>query len=148
MIKETSAGVLIFYLDNKKPIFLMLKYLTYWGFVKGLIEADEGEVDTAKREAKEEANISKIRLVEGFRHIIKYFFKFEGRLVSKQVIFLLAEVDKEQADKVKISFEHQGFKWLSFEEALKIMRHRNERELLTKANDFLKEHLKQKRLLK
>ncbi len=147
MIRKRSAGVLIFYLEGNKPFFLMLKYQNYWGFVKGLIESGESEIDTVRREAKEEANISQIQLLDGFEHAIKYFFKFEGRLVSKQVIFLLAEVDKEQADKVKISFEHQGFKWLSFEDALNIMKHENEKELLIKANEFLKEYLKQKRLI-
>lgn len=146
MIKETSAGVLIFYLENNKPIFLMMKYPNYWGFVKGLIEAGEEEIDTVRREAKEEANISQIQLIGGFKQVIKYFFKFDGKGISKQVTFFLGRVDKEQVGNVKISFEHEGFKWLSFEDALNIMKHKNEKDLLTKANELLKDYLKQKRL--
>jgi len=146
MIKKTSAGVLIFYLKNNNPIFLLLEYSNYWGFVKGLIEDNETETDTAKREAKEEANLSDITMISGFRHIINYFFKWDGDIVSKQVIFLLGKVNKEQAEKVKISFEHQDFKWLNFDEAIKIVKHNNEKELLIKADTFIKEYLKQRRL--
>ncbi len=146
MIKETSAGVLIFYLENNKPIFLMLKYLNYWGFVKGLIEKGEGEIATVRREAKEEANISQIQILEGFKQLIKYSFRFKGEIISKKVTFFLGKVEKEEAGNVRISFEHQGFKWLSFDDALRIMKHKNERDLLTKANELLKDYLKQRRL--
>lgn len=146
MIKKTSAGVLLFYLKDNKPIFLLLKYSNYWGFVKGLIEENETERDTIKREAKEEANISDIAILPSFRQVISYFFKFKGDTVSKQVIFLLGKVNKEQAENVKISFEHQDFKWLGFDEAMKIVKHKNEKELLIKANEFIKEYTKQRRL--
>lgn len=146
MIKETSAGALIFYIENSKPIFLLLKYPSYWGFVKGIIEKDEEELHTIKREAKEEADISDIRFLEGFRQVISYFFKFNGQIVSKQIIFLLGEINKEQAEKVKISSEYEGFKWAGFEDAMKVVKHKNEKDLLTKANEFFKEYLNQKRL--
>lgn len=147
MIKETSAGALIFYLKDNQPVFLLLKYINYWGFVKGLIEKDEREIETVRREANEEANISRVRFLEGFRQVIRYFFKFDGKLISKEVIFLLGEVDKEQAEKVKVSFEHQGFKWLTFDDSMKLVKHKNEKELLLKANKFLNEYLKQNRLI-
>ena len=40
--KEKSAGAIIYYADEKGPKFLLLKYKTYWGFAKGIIEAEEG----------------------------------------------------------------------------------------------------------
>jgi 8-oxo-dGTP pyrophosphatase MutT (NUDIX family) len=166
MIRETSAGALIFYVRNmlisehpkipnkeffdlkdNQPLFLLLKYTNYWGFVKGMIEENERETETARREANEEANLSRIRFLEGFREVIRYFFKLDGKLISKEVIFLLGEVDEEQAEKVKVSFEHEGFKWLTFDDAMRLVKHKNERELLIKANEFLKSYLKQKRLV-
>ncbi len=146
MIKEKSVGAIIFCIENAKPIFLLLKYPNYWGFVKGKIEKNESAEETARREANEEANISKIKFLEGFRQVIRYFFKFDEKLISKEVIFLLGEIDKEQAEKVKISFEHQAFKWLAFDDAIKLVKHKNEKELLVKANEFLQEYLKQNRL--
>jgi 8-oxo-dGTP pyrophosphatase MutT (NUDIX family) len=146
MIKEKSVGALIFYIETKKPFFLLLKYPTYWGFVKGNIERDEDEEETARREAKEEANLSKLNFIKEFHENIHYFYRREGTTVSKEVIFLLAGIGKEEAGKVKISWEHEGFKFLEFDEALKMLKHKNEIAVLTKANDFLKEHLKQKRL--
>ena len=146
MRSEKSAGAVIFYLHDKEPIFLMLKYPNYWGFVKGLIEPGEEEHETARREAKEEANLSKLKFVEGFKHIIKYFFKFKGEAISKEVVFFLAEVSREEAKKVKISHEHNDFQWLNFNSSIKIIKHKNEKEILEAADNFLEEYSKQKRL--
>lgn len=146
MIKKTSAGVLIFRLQGNRPFFLLLKYTNYWGFVKGIIEDGEEEIDTIRREAKEEANLSEIEIIPGFRRKISYFFKFEGDTVSKEVVFLLGGVSNEQAAGVRISSEHQNFKWLRFEDAMRLVKHKNEKELLTEANSVIKEHLEQRRL--
>lgn len=146
MIEKTSAGALIFYMGGNKPMFLLLKYTNYWGFVKGLMEKGEDELQTIKREAMEEANISKIMFLEGFRQIIKYFFKAEGQTISKTVVFRLGEISKEQAEDIIISSEHEDFKFLDFDEAMKIMKHKNEKDLLTEAKICIKEYSKQDRL--
>jgi len=147
MIEERSCGALIFFLKNNIPNYLLLKYPTYWGFVKGNIEKNEDERKTVLRETKEEANISKIQLIEGFKEEIGYFYKFEGKIIKKKVIFLLGKISEEESKKVKISFEHEAFKFCNYEDALKMFRHKNEKQILEKADKFLKEYKKQKRLL-
>lgn len=146
MRSERSAGAVIFYLHDEEPIYLMLKYPNYWGFVKGLIEQGEEELETVRREAKEEANLSKLKFIEGFKHVINYHFKFKGEAISKEVVFFLAEVSREEAKKVEISSEHNDFQWLNFNSAIRITRHKNEKELLEAADSFLEEYSKQKRL--
>jgi hypothetical protein len=39
---------------------------------------------------------------------------------------------------VQISFEHIGYEWLPFEEALERLSFQNAKEILKKANEFLK----------
>ena len=146
MIGEKSAGAVIFYLKHNNPLFLMLKYTNYWGFVKGKVEKNEQELETVRREAKEEANISELKFLKGFRQAIRYFFKSGKDTINKEVIFFLAEVSEEEAKKVKISFEHEDFKWLSFDEASKIIRHKNEKALLIVSKEFIDDYLKQARL--
>lgn len=147
MINEKSAGAIIFYLERNKPVFLLLKYTNYWGFVKGNIEKGEaGDEETVVREAKEEANLSKLNFVKGFREVIHYFYKLHGKMISKEVIFLLAQITQEDAVKVKISLEHQGFKFLPYEDALVMLKHKNEIQVFNKANKFLSEYSKQTRL--
>ena len=145
MKEETSCGAIIYFLRKNKPVYLLLKYTNYWGFVKGGIEKGENEEQTLKREAKEEANISKLEIINGFRHEIIYFYKFK-ETIKKKVIFLLGQISEEQSKNVKISFEHEAFKFLEYGEAQNILVHKNEKEILQKADEFLKDWLKQNRL--
>ena len=70
----------------------------------------------------------------GFKEWIKYFYKREGKNIFKVVTFFLAETKTKE---VKISWEHQGYKWADFEEALKLLKFKNSQEILKKANEFL-----------
>ncbi|MBU2496694.1 MAG: NUDIX domain-containing protein [Nanoarchaeota archaeon] len=136
-----SSGAIIFKIEKEKPVYLLL-YSNYWGFVKGLVEQGEQEEATAEREAQEEAGI-KIKIIPGFKDKIKYMFKFEGEFISKEAVFFVAQALSKD---VKISHEHNDFKWFSLDEALSIMKHKNQKEMLKKANDFILTWLKQKKL--
>ncbi len=146
MIIEKSAGVIIFYVKDSEVYFLLLEYPTYWGFVRGKIEEHEKTEETIKREAQEEANISKLNLLEGFKETQGWFYRLKGKFIRKFAVYFLAEISQEQAKKVRVSFEHKSFKFLKLKDALKIMRIKNERLMLEKAADFIKEHKKQKKL--
>jgi hypothetical protein len=41
---------------------------------------------------------------------------------------------------IKISFEHQDYKWLEYKEALELVTFKNGKDLLKKANDFIIEN--------
>jgi 8-oxo-dGTP pyrophosphatase MutT (NUDIX family) len=144
---EKSAGAIIYFIKEDIPYFLMLEYETYWGFVRGQIEKNEKTEETIKREAKEEANISKLIFLEGFKEIQGWFYRFKGQLVRKSAIYLLAEISEEQAKEVRISFEHKSFRFAKLSEALELMRIKNEKLMLEKAAEFIEEHKKQKKLL-
>jgi len=143
--KEKSAGAIIFYFD-KEPLFLLLEYPTYWGFVRGKIEKHEKIEDTILREAQEEANLSELDILKGFKETQSWFYKLKGILRRKSAIYFLAEINKEQAKKVRVSFEHKSFQFLNLKDALKIMRIKNERKMLEKASKFIQEYKKQKTL--
>ncbi len=146
MITEKSAGVIIFVM-REEPYFLLLEYPTYWGFVRGKIEKDEKLEETVKRETKEEANIHKLILLEGFKETQSWFYKLKGNLIRKYAVYYLAEISEEQVKDVRISFEHKAFKFLTLKQALEIMRIKNERLMLEKAAKFIQESRKQKRLI-
>ena len=133
---EKSAGAVIFRKENKKIYYLLLHYQAgHWDFPKGIIEKGEKIEETAKREIREETGIEDIKFVEGFKNWIKYFFRVKGKNIFKIVTFLLAETKEK---KVKISWEHIGYKWLPYEEALSQLTFKNAKEILKKANYFLK----------
>ena len=165
MEKERSAGAVIFR-KNKETKYLLLHYeLGHWGFPKGNIEAKEKNEDTIKREAEEETGLKDITIIKNFKEKLHYFYmseistrklhalagnkreisehaqkpavfdKLKGQLTSKEVVFYLAETKKA---KIKLSFEHIGYKWLPFKEALEKLSFKNSKDILKKADDFLK----------
>ena len=135
---EKSAGAIIFRKENNNFFYLLLHYPSsakapkeYWDFPKGHIEKGEDEIKTVKREVEEETGLKDIKIIEGFREWIKYFFKFEGKTVLKFVTFYLAETKTKD---VKISGEHVGYKWLPYEDAIEQLTFKNAKEILKKAH--------------
>jgi len=142
---EKSAGAVIFRRENNKIYYLLLHYPSsakaakdYWDFPKGHIEKGETLEATVKREVEEETGLTDIKFVEGFKEGIKYFFKFKGKNIFKIVTFFLAETKEKE---IKISPEHIGYKWLSYEEAVEQLTFENAKETLRKAVAFLN-HIK------
>ena len=134
MPDETSAGAVVFRKD-KEIKYLLLQYgAGHWDFPKGNIEKGEQEKETVKREIQEETGIAEISFAEGFKERIRYFYRREGRLISKEVVFYLCETKEEN---VKISHEHIGYEWLNYEDALAKVTFKNSKEILEKANEFL-----------
>lgn len=138
---EKSAGAVIFRKEGNKIYYLLLHYPSsakaskdYWDFPKGHIEKGEKIEDTVRREVREETGLTALKFVEGFKEWIKYFFKFKGKNVFKIVTFLLAEAKEKE---VKISWEHIGYKWLPYEEAIERLTFKNAKEILKKANQYL-----------
>ena len=132
---EKSAGAIVFR-RNKEIKYLLIQYgWGHWEFPRRLIEKGESLEDTARREIKEEVGIEDIRFISGFKEWIKFFFKLKGKNIMKIATFLLAETKTE---KVKLSYEHKDYDWLDYKEALNRLTFENSKEVLKKANDFLK----------
>lgn len=146
-MKETSSGAVIYHIDEtRKPKYLILHYGSgHWDFVKGHIEGKETVEQTLRREAKEESGLSDLKIIPGFREKISYFYKRDGKTVPKDVIFLLAQTEARE-EAVKLSFEHSGFVWLFLDEAVKKVTFANSKDVLKKADKFLAESTKQKKL--
>lgn len=132
---ERSAGAVIFRRNEGRVRYLLLHYPAgHWDFVKGNIEKGESEVETVRRETEEETGISRIKIFEGFREEISYKYRRDNELIHKEVVFYLAETDEEE---VSLPYEHTGFKWLSYEDAMKTLTYENAREVLRKARALL-----------
>ena len=137
---QLSCGAIIFHIYKKEPQYLLVKYPTYWGFVKGLVEPGENEEKTAFREASEEVGITDLYFIPGFRVTQQWFFKHykTKQLVRKEAVYLLA---RTRSWKVKISYEHENYKWVKYDEALKLMRVKATRNLLSQAHNFIMKYM-------
>lgn len=131
---KTSCGAIVFHKDNEKIEFLLLKYPNYWGFPKGEKEEKESEIEAARREIKEETNLD-VEFIPGFIREYEYSYWLNKRLVKKKAIFFLA---RAKTKNVKISWEHEDFKWLSLEDALKLLAYEEDKKNLREAYEFIK----------
>lgn len=135
MLMEKSCGAVVF-TKNGDLKYLLLHYgAGHWGFVKGHIEPNETEKQTAKRELKEETKITKAEFVENFKEEIEYFFKRNGKTINKKVTYFLIQTKEK---KVELSHEHKGYRWLNYENALKQLTFKNARKVLKKSHTLLK----------
>jgi len=143
MKKEHNAGVLLFRIGNNEIKYLILKYQihtqNHWDFVKGGIENNETLVEAAKREVLEETGIKTIIIIKDFKEQIKYTYKKDhGDVIEKDVIYLLAETNETE---IRLSEEHSEFKWATKNEVLKVIKFEEQKNVLKKADSYIKEHL-------
>lgn len=135
MIKEQSAGTVLFIEETDQNLYLLLHYPAgHWDFVKGKIEDNENPEQTVIRETKEETGISDIEFIKSFKEKIEYIFKFNGDTIQKEVIFFLAKTNTKQ---VKLSYEHLDYVWLDFDNALNKITYENAKNVLIKAKNYL-----------
>jgi len=134
MPSEKSCGAVIFSGHGAKKYLLLHYEGGHWDFVKGHVEKGENERETVLRETEEETGITDLKFVEGYRESISYFYRRAGRTVRKEVVFYLLGTSTEQ---VRLSREHVGFDWLTYDRAMERLTYKNAKDTLQKAQDFL-----------
>ncbi len=115
--------------------YLLLLNAGRWDFPKGNMEKGESELETVRREVGEETGLSRVAIVPGFRRLIEYYYRRDGKNVHKQVAYFLA---RTPADQVKISHEHQGFGWFSYHRAVERASYENSKLTLVEAEKFIR----------
>jgi 8-oxo-dGTP pyrophosphatase MutT (NUDIX family) len=134
MPSEKSCGAVIFRRDANRRYLLLHYEGGHWDFVKGHVEKNESETDTVRRETEEEVNMTDLTFIQGYRQPISYYYKRAGRTVYKEVVFYLVEA---HTDAVRLSREHVGYDWLTFDKAYERLTYKNAKETLRKAHEFL-----------
>ena len=123
---ENSCGAIVFN-ENTEKILLVKMHNGNWGFPKGHIEKDETKEETAIREVLEETNV-RIKIIPNFEREIKYIPN--EKTIKKVTIFMGITQDEE----VTIdTFEIENFKWCTYEEALKLVTYKLQKDVLENA---------------
>ena len=122
MKQEKSCGCII--INDKEEVLLVHHNKGHWDFPKGHVESGETEVETAKREVKEETNID-VEVNEEYRYSTKYSPKED---VIKEVIYFLARniSDNRQAQLEEVS----EVKWFSMDDAIDKITYDTSRDIL------------------
>ncbi|MCS7142459.1 MAG: NUDIX domain-containing protein [Aigarchaeota archaeon] len=135
MLERKSAGAVVFTeIDGERYYLLLLYGAGHWDLPKGGIERGESELDTVRREVREETGIEDLVIIDGFRKVINYFYKSGSALVRKTVVFYLAKTPQTE---VRLSHEHNAYAWLKMEDAMVTLTYKTAKEVLFEANQFI-----------
>ncbi len=134
MAYEKSCGSVLYRkLDELRVLVIKQARNGNWSFPKGHVENDETETETAIREVREEVGL-KITPIEGFREVISYNPRAN---VDKDVVYFIANPGNQR---VRLQKEEvSDYKWVRPEQAFKILSFYNDKEVLKKALEFLKQ---------
>ena len=131
--REKSCGAVVY--NPERQLFLIIKMLNgNWGFPKGHTENQETDIQTAIREVTEETGI-KIEILDGFKKSIKYIPFPE---VLKEVIFFIGITEEEKVTIDKNEIE--DYMWCSYEEALKMITYKPQRDVMESSLQFIKNY--------
>jgi len=129
---EFSAGGIV--IEGKKVLLIKTKNLEgkeVWTFPKGHIEKKEKSEETAIREVEEETGYK--CKIQTKLDTVQYWFKDNERLVKKTVKwFLMTPIEKVKEP----GWEVLETKWLTFDEAKKILSYNSDKKLLEKILSF------------
>lgn len=118
---EKSCGAIIF--DNDK-VLVIKQVKGHWGFPKGHVEEGETEIETAKREIKEETNLD-VEINEKYRYV-EHYSPEEG--IEKDVIFFIAH---KIGGKIKVQEEEvTETEWLLPKDALERVTYDSSKRIL------------------
>ncbi|KAH0540611.1 bis(5'-nucleosyl)-tetraphosphatase [asymmetrical] [Cotesia glomerata] len=140
MVKR-ACGFIIFR-RFRGPIEYLLMQASYgehhWTPPKGHVDPGENDMQTALRETEEEAGFKKedLNIFPDAKQEMNYNVK--GK--PKTVIYWLAELIKENRD-VKMSNEHQDYKWLILDEACKLSGFKDMEETLRVFDKYIHDNL-------
>ncbi|XP_040277119.1 bis(5'-nucleosyl)-tetraphosphatase [asymmetrical] [Bufo bufo] len=117
--------------------FLLLQTsygIHHWTPPKGHVDPGEDDMTTALRETEEEAGLQpgQFHIMDGFRKELNY----EVNNKPKTVIYWLGEL-KDRNAQVKLSNEHQDYRWLRLQEACSYVGYQDMQNTLKEAHQFL-----------
>jgi len=136
--RKISVGIVPVRKVEGQYLFLLLRAHDYWDFPKGGMEQDESLLDTALRETEEETTLTEDNLNFKWGKIFKESEPYKKG--NKIAIYFIAETDEEKVD-LPINPElgkpeHDGFKWLTYDQASKLVIKRIQ-EILDWANEVI-----------
>ncbi|MCX8202309.1 MAG: NUDIX domain-containing protein [Candidatus Micrarchaeota archaeon] len=142
--EKTRKGIsaVIFRMKGKEPEFLILhriKRWTGWEMLKGGRIGREKPLNNLKRELREEIHAEESKIGAVIILPFKLSFKTPPEYVKKykytamEFQSFLVEYNGKVSIKGNSVLEHDGYEWVSFEKAEKMLTHDSSKDLLRKA---------------
>ncbi len=134
MLHEKSCGAIVYRRYHGNIEILLIKHINsgHWSFPKGHVEGDETELETARREIKEETGLDVI-LDQTFRETVTYSPK---RDTQKVVVYFLALA--RNYDYVPQEEEIAEIRWVDIVHATRLLTYENDKTIVNKARAAIK----------
>jgi bis(5'-nucleosidyl)-tetraphosphatase len=118
--KVLSAGVVVVRREGDVLKYLLLRAYTYWDFPKGIVEDGEDSLESAHREVEEETGLTALNFRWGYG-----FSETEPYGKGKIARYYVAETTQREIV-LPVSPElghpeHHEYRWVSYEEARKLL---------------------------
>ncbi len=137
MLHEKSCGAIVYRKFHGNTEILLIKHVNsgHWSFPKGHVEGNETELETARREIKEETGLEVI-LDSSFRETVSYSPKKD---TQKVVVYFLAKA--RNFDFTPQIEEIEDIKWVDIGYAYNILTYENDKVIVNKAKSAIKERV-------
>ena len=136
MLHEKSCGAIVYRRFHGNIEILLIKHVNsgHWSFPKGHVEGDETELETARREIKEETGLDVI-LDQTFRETVTYSPR---RDTQKIVVYFLALA--RNYDFVRQEEEIADIRWVDIVRANSLLTYENDKTIVTKARAAIRQN--------
>ena len=130
---EKSCGAVVYRKFHGNTEILLIRHVKsgYWSFPKGHVEQGETEIETARREIKEETNID-VLIDDGFRETVTFFPR---RDTSKTVVYFVAKAVSRDARPQ--AGEISEMRWMEINRAADCLTYENDKIIAHKARAFI-----------
>lgn len=129
MLHEKSCGAIVYRRFHGNIEILLIKHNNsgHWSFPKGHVEGEETEVETARREIKEETGLD-VMIDQTFRETVSYSPK---RDTQKIVVYFLALA--RNYDFIRQEEEISEIRWVDIGRAARLLTYENDKTIIAKA---------------
>jgi len=139
--KDQSFGIIPVININKEWKVLLVHQISYygdsfWTLPKGHLEANETEVEAAKRELFEETGVKKIKIMSSPTFLMTYDFIHQGVKIDKKVKYFLGLLDSTTIS-IQQPEEIKALRITTFKEAKKAVAHKETKRILSEAESAI-----------